>query len=292
MPSAIIVGPQSMLGSRLKERLVELDWNITTAGRSPQCDIHIDLERGALDRIHIDIQADVLFHCAGSFGDDSISGSLLNEKVNALGSHIVAELSQVAGCRKVLYAGSIFSSNESSSRERMNSYGASKARGEEILSWWAGRTGQNFTSVRLAQFYDERGSCVQHQPWFGRIVSYARKGLMLRLPPGENLRNFIHVRDAVDCLIAAVEKEVYGIVSITHPLSLSYKEIALQAYEVFGCGGAVQTAPEKKAFQDIYIPDGDEAWRRLKLTPRSMRDGLFGIKNAGYAEKFEVFDVS
>ncbi len=290
MPSALLVGPGSMLGGRLKERLILLGWDVTTAGRSLECNIFMDLEHLTLDQ-DFDVEADVLFHCAGAFGNDSPQGCWLNEKVNSLGSHQVAALARMAGCKQIVYAGTVFSIYENEPRA-LNSYGASKARAEDILSWWSHRNGQIFTSLRFAQLYDERGACVRHQPWFGRIISYARRGLMLRLPPGDTARNFIHVRDAVESMIFAAIRGVDGIMAITHPVAVSYGDIAKQAYEVFGCGGEIVIAPEKEPFREFFFPEVDVRVMPLSSNFLSMSEGLITVRDGGYADQFEVFDVS
>lgn len=289
MPRALVVGPGSMLGKRLSERLRAAGWQVIGAGRSGDCDIPLELGGDALRADFPDVEADVLFHCAAAFGDDSPQGAWLNERVNVLGAHQVLALARAAGCRQLIYAGSVFSCE--SKPAAMSSYGVSKARAEEVLAWGAARSKQSFVSLRLAQLYDERGECVRHQPWFGRIVSYARSGRVLRLPPGEAPRNFVHVQDAVALMIRAGEAGLSGVLPVCHPQSVSYLDIARQAYEVFGAGGGVEIAWEKTPFRPAYFPPVAPEVMALGLGFTSMAEGLRGIRDGGYAARFEVFDV-
>lgn len=287
MPSALVVGPRSMLGNRLSERLRELGWRVIGVGRSADCEVRLDLGD---DRLRLDypgISADVLFHCAAAFGDDSPQGAWLNERVNVLGCHQILALAQAAGCERVVYVGSV-SSAHTGDLSSLSAYGASKARAEEVLAWGLARHGKRFVSLRFAQLYDERGECVLHQRWFGRIVSYARQGLVLRLPPGEAPRNFVHIRDAVEAMIASAEGRANGVLNVCHPQSDSYLNIASQAYEVFGRGGAVVVAEEKVPFHEACFPPASPI---LELRFTSMAEGLRGIRDGNHAQCFEVFDV-
>ncbi|WP_342243476.1 NAD-dependent epimerase/dehydratase family protein [Pseudomonas sp. OTU5201] len=286
MPRALVVGPNSMLGSRLSERLRELGWDVVGVGRRAECDVHLDLGSAELYLDYPVLKADVLFHCASAFGDDSPEGAWLNERVNVLGSHQVLALARAAGCRQVIYAGSVSSTAQAPD---LGSYGASKARAEQILAWGLEREGLGFASLRLAQLYDERGECVNHQRWFGRIVSYARTGRTLRLPPGEALRNFVHVRDAVAALVLAADQELRGVTHLCHPEGHSYLSIARQAFEVFGSGGDVVIAPEKVPFRHTFFPVLSPEFSSLRFT--SLLEGLRGIRDGGHAQRFEVFDV-
>jgi nucleoside-diphosphate-sugar epimerase len=291
MPCALIVGPRSMLGGRLAECLRELGWQVIGVGRSADCEVPLDLAADTLRLDYPGLQADVLFHCAAAFGDDSPEGSWLNERVNALGSLHVLALARAAACKQIIYAGSV-SSAPAGDRARLGSYGASKARGEEVLAWGAALGEQQFVSLRFAQLYDERGECIQHQRWFARIVSYARAGLNLRLPPGEVPRNFIHVRDAVAAMVAAAETGWQGVLNVCHPHNDSYLSIAQQTFEVFGQGGEVLIAEEKPPFHNVYFPAVSPELEQLVLQFTGMREGLCEIRDRGHALNFEVFDVA
>lgn len=291
MRRALVVGPSSMLGSRLGEHLRERGWQVIGVGRSGNCEIPLELGSDALCSDFSGVEADVLFHCAAAFGDDSPQGAWLNDRVNVLGAHQVLALARAAGCRQVVYAGSTSSARRKSTAFA-SSYGASKARAEGVLAWGLAQSGQAFVSLRFAQLYDERGECVRHQRWFGRIVSHARSGRDLRLPPGDALRNFVHVRDAVAAMLAASEARVEGVLHVCHPHSESYLNIARHAYEVFDEGGEVQIAKEKMPFAEAYFPPASPEMAALALAFTSMADGLRGIRDGGHAARFEVFDVA
>lgn len=291
MPAALVVGPQSMLGSRLIEQLRVDRWQVFTAGRSQGCNVAIDLGSGPWDGAPLPFKADALFHCASAFGDDGAEGRWLNERVNALGAHQVVDLARAARCTHVIYAGSVSSCWANSPLE-LTSYGASKARAEEILHAGLHSRQIGFASIRFSQLYDERGDCVRHQLWFGRIVAYAHSGSVLRMPGGESLRNLLHVKDAVRVVIAAAEKRLRGIVVASHPCAQSYRATADCANRVFGNGGHVEIAAEKQPFRSVLIPAPSPAVQDLSVLPFiDLREGLEMIRDGGHAHRFGPMDV-
>lgn len=291
MPHALVVGPTSMLGRRLSEQLRAQGWQVTGVGRVQSCDVFLELGDENLRSEFPGVEADVLFHCASAFGDDSPQGAWLNDRVNVLGAHQVLALARAAGCRQVVYAGSTSSARRDGAAFS-SSYGASKARAEGVLAWGLAQAGRGFVSLRFAQLYDERGECVRHQRWFGRIVSHARSGRVLRLPPGDAARNFVHVHDAAAAMLAACRVRAEGVLHVCHPQSDSYLDIARQAYEVFGQGGEILIAQEKAAFWPAYFPPASAEVADLGVSFRSMEQGLRDIREGDHAACFEVFDVA
>jgi len=290
--SALIIGSSSMLGQRLHEYLDKTGFKVFSCGRSDDDDIHYDLKDLALPHIPVGMKADIIFHCAATFSDDSLAGCLDNEKTNALSSYIINELATAIGCKHLIYAGTISScySHHSSS---MTSYGASKLRGEDILEWSLSRNKIAFTSLRFPQLYDEYGICCKHQLWLGRIIAYAFAGKNLRMPGGNAKRNFLHVDDAIQLMCAAMEKTTTGRLATTHFESITYERIAQQAYDIFDNKGAHELAPEKQPFREIFIPESSETYKLLNYWPKIlMNDGIKMIKLAGSAQKFGPMDVT
>ncbi|MCP4673158.1 MAG: NAD(P)-dependent oxidoreductase [Desulfobacula sp.] len=286
----MVFGPESMLGSRLVESLRKRGYQVFTCGRSTNFDVFLDLETGLNQNTFNNIDIDCFFHCAASFGDDSWEGSVKNERINALGSFHVAKLAVALKCRHLIYSGSIFS--YLLNNFPINSYGASKLRGEDILEWCLIRNNIKFTSLRFTQLYDEYGKCCLHQKWFGRIVAYAYNGKILRLPPGDARRNFLYIKDAVELMIIIAEKTITGRHPVTHPCSFTNKEIADYAYSVFNNGGSVEIAEEKKQFKEFYIPDSTKFYNNISWYPRfDIKKGLSIIRDIDTGGFFGPKDV-
>lgn len=256
-----------MLGQQLALALGRDGCRVFSCGRGSKDDVRLDLEIADSLAVPGDVKAEVLFHCAAAFGGDDWQGAWVNEKVNALGCHQVAKLAHAVGCKHVVYAGTIFSISEGGVPESMSSYGASKLRGEEILRWRLGRMGIRFTSLRFSQLYDSRGLSCRNQPWLRRIFAYANAGEDMRMPEYSAKRNFLHVVDAAELMLAFVRKGLWGVYPAAHPVSYTYEEVARIAYARFGNGGRVVLAREKQAFRNIPIPDSGSTFMACGVSP-------------------------
>jgi len=281
-----------MLGSRLSKLLQKKGHKVITCGRDISSDIQLDLRSGFTRGIPSGIKADAVYHCAAAFGDDSPEGSRFNDLVNAHSCYWIIEMCMAIDCRHLVYAGST-SSYVDPETYYISSYGFSKARAEDILHWGLSRVGIGFASLRFSQLYDENGECCRHQQWFGRIIAYASSGKLLRMPRSNGTRNFIHVDDAALMMQAALENRVIGCLGLSHPESLTYKDIAAKAFEIFASKGNFIEVPGKTPFRKVYFPDSMESFAKLNCWPSiNMNDGINMIKRAGTANKYGPMDVS
>lgn len=291
MKSAIVVGASSMLGRELARQLIKEGIEVITAGRRPDSDIWVDLGADQLPEFGRPYTADVLFHCASAFGGDSPEGLRENFRVNVGGCLQILEMAREAGVNKIVYAGSGFS-DPMFNADPMGVYGFSKAEVERILYWSMTRTGGIFTSLRLTQLWDTEGLCCTHQPWFGRIVAYASRGLTLKMPSSEGGRNFIHVSDAARLLIRAAQNDLMGVHAVAYPADIDLADMACLAYGVFGKGGGVVIDASKTPFRKVAFPREDRIFMRLGYQPKiSLQKGLEMIRDAGTAERFGPMDV-
>ena len=292
MNSAIVIGAGSMLGTSLTSRLSADGVRVITAGRSPDADIQLDLATGFFSPVPPDTRADVIFHCAASFADDSQEGIRENYRVNAAGCLWVLELAELAGCKTIIYAGSIFSS-ATLDHGNYTSYGFSKAQAENLLTWGMDRANGQFCSLRFSQIYDTDGACIHHQPLLGRIIPYAARGLDLNMPASSGLRNFLHLDDAVALMLAAVASRAVGILDIVHPESLEYGEIARKSYAIFSKGGEISIDPGKTPFRPLNFPDGADAFRLLGRKPEiPIDEGIRRIRDQETWSAFGPLDVA
>jgi len=281
-----------MLGSALTSGLSANGVSVITAGRSPEADIQLDLAKGFLSPVPEDTRADAIFHCAAGFANDTLKGLRENFQVNASGCLWVLELAELAGCKTVIYAGSI-SSSETLDPGNYTSYGFSKAQAENLLAWGMDKVDGRFCSLRFSQIYDTAGVCIRHQPWLGRIIAYAARGLDLNMPASDGLRNFLHLDDAAGLMLAAVESTAAGILDIVHPESLTLEEIARKTYAIFDKGGRISIDPGKTPFRPLNFPDGADAFRLLGRKPEiPIDEGIRRIRDQETWSAFGPLDVA
>jgi nucleoside-diphosphate-sugar epimerase len=280
-----------MLGSELARQLRKKGSSVITVGRSAHNDIVFDLT-GAFDPDSCKgLQADILIHCASSFGGDDPAGTRMNFSTNTLGCLNVLSLMQAMSCKNCCYAGTV-TSNNNFDPGRMNSYGLSKAQGEDILEWGMSRVGGRFCSLRLTGIYDTEGKSCKNQPWYGRIVAYASRGMDLRIPDSEGGRNYLHVLDAAGLMIRALETELSGCWHMCHNEQMDHTAIAKLAYAEFNCGGEVLLDKNKHPFRRVNYPSSTDLFERLGVTPAiSIAKGLEIIHRAETAPNFGPMDV-
>jgi nucleoside-diphosphate-sugar epimerase len=291
MKSAIVVGASSMLGREITRQLINEGINVITAGRRSDNDIWVDLACDQLPKFSLPYKAEVLFHCASAFGGDSPEGLRENFRVNLGGCLQTLEIAREASANKIVYAGSAFS-DPMFNFDPMGVYGFSKAEAERILEWGMYRIGGTFSSLRLPQLWDTEGLCCNHQPWFGRIVAYASRGLTLKMPSSGGGRNFMHISDAARLLIRAAWQDITGVHAVVYPTDIELAELARLAFGVFGRGGEVVIDPNKSPFRKVAFPREDGVFEQLGHQPEiSLEKGLEMIRDAGTSERFGPMDV-
>lgn len=291
MKAVIVLGVTSMLGREVTRQLLNEGVEVIGAGRQPDSDIRVDLGSDHAPVFHKPYKADVLIHCASAFGCDSPEGLRENFRVNVGGCLQTLEIAREAGVKKIVYAGTV-SSDPSFNLDPMGGYGFSKAEAERILDWGITRAGGSFCSLSLTQLWDTEGLCCAHQPWFGRIVAYASRGLNLKMPTSNGGRNFMHVSDAACLLIRAAQTDLTGIHAVVHPMDVDLVELARAAYQVFGKGGSVVIDSNKAPFRKVAFPKEDGVFARLGFQPAlKPLQGLERIRDAGTADQFGPMDV-
>ena len=292
MKSVVVLGATSMLGKEIVRQLSAKGIEIIRAGRYPDNDIVVDLGSADAPTFRTLQPADVLIHCASAFGGDNPDGVRENLNVNVAGCAQVLDMVQHTGVRKIVYAGSLSSDPLIEPGIPVGAYGFSKGEAERILEWGMAKIGGNFCSLRLTQLWDTEGACCAHQPWFGRIIAYASRGLVLNMPAAEGPRNFMHVSDAAQLLIRAADTSFSGIHPVSFPIDTDLLDFARQANTVFGRGGMIEIDAAKKPFRKMHYPKDETVFDLLGYRPKiSLEDGLTLISNAGTAGAFGPLDV-
>ena len=170
MMTILITGSKGQLGMELRKLLDEKGMNYTTTD-SGEMDI---TNQAAVDAFFQKVNPTLVFHCAAYTAVDKAEdeGKDLNEKVNAIGTKIVAEAAEANGAVMVYISTDyVFDGNNSKEYTEIdqanpqNEYGRMKYEGEQWVqnicskyyiirtSWVFGEFGNNFvyTMLRLAK---------------------------------------------------------------------------------------------------------------------------------------------
>lgn len=288
MKNFAVLGPKSMIGERIIHQLQDMqNVSVITIGRDSDCDIIIDLENNSFYTKKEIPKIDVIFHCISTFENNSVEGMKKNIQINTISSLTIIDLLEVYNINYLIYAGTIFSSENV-----LSSYGLSKFLAENIFSHYCQIKNKKFLSLRFSQINDFVGKCIKHQPWFGRIIRYTSKGFNLNMPEEKSLNNFLHINDVISILIKSYEKDLQGTYDVIHPFSCSYHEIARMAYKIFNQGGEVEIDKNKKPFHYINFKYDDTIYQHLGFYPKwKISDTIQNIKDINSSELFGPLDV-
>jgi len=257
----LIVGSRSMVGKRLQRRLGP-SFSVKTAGRGNTADLTFDLAAPFVPPADAGT-FDVVIHCAGAFGANTLDEAVRNETINAVGSLRVAELAHAVGCHHLISVNSISIYNHPEN-QYFGSYGLSKKHGHENLLWGCEQLGIGYTSLLVSQIYDEYGEARRHQPLLYHIVDCARSGaevvLFGRVSPR---RNFIFIEDVAAVVQGVIEQSVLGTFAVLASESPTLVEVAETAFRVFGTLPRIKRLTDKPDPQTIHLPDDRRIYDRL-----------------------------
>lgn len=291
MNSVIVIGSTSMLGREVIKQLTAKGISVIKAGRDHNNDIAVELGSGRAPEFVRPCKADVVIFCASSFCNDSYEGVIENLRVNLSGCIEALQIYRQSSALRMIYAGTV-SSNPDFEQHAIGAYGFSKAEAERVLQWSLEQIGGQFCSLRFSQLWDTEGFCCKHQQWFGRIIAYASRGLVLKMPPSHGNRNFLHVSDAAQLLVRAAESDLEGIHAASYPEDIDLYHVAREAYKIFSNGGDVVIDNSKLPFRAVNFPKEKEIYDYLNFYPEiSLPYGIQMIRDAGTADNFGPMDV-
>jgi nucleoside-diphosphate-sugar epimerase len=123
---------------------------------------------------------------------------------------------------------------ETSPLEPADSYGATKAAGGILLRTLARELGMPMWYLRLASMY---GPGDNPQKFLSAAIRAARAQEIFPMTPGEQVREWLRVDDAVEAILAAAMQdppEMVSVVNIGTGIGLSFKEIATRVFQSYG----------------------------------------------------------
>lgn len=152
-------------------------------------------EPAALGRLVADAEAVVHLAALGVQGRDRDPAAM--EAANVAGTLRLAEAMAAAGVRRLVATGSVLELGPG------DPYWMSKARSREALAGAAARLGLHGWYLRLASLY---GPGDDPQKLLPAAIAAARAGQPFEMTPGGQVREWLHVDDAVAALLSACER--------------------------------------------------------------------------------------
>lgn len=296
---ALVTGGAGFIGSHLADRLVAQGYrvivldNLTKGARGNVEHLlgcgRFELEVGdlrdeaVLQRVADRGPFDVIYHLAAMhYIPECIAQPVQTLAVNVVGTQ--ALLSAVPGRRVVLAStGDVYAPKESPHREidpqePFNVYGLSKSFGERVLEAQSRvlRT-TTFVVARLFNVYGPRETNPHVIP---RIVEEIRKGSSIRLGSVSPRRDYTHVSDTVEALLAlgGLESSTpFDVFNVGTGLTSSVEEVVKLFGEILGKACQIELDPERTRSVDRPHLQADTAkiHRATRWQARySLREGL------------------
>jgi UDP-glucose 4-epimerase len=261
---ALVTGGCGFIGANLVPRLVELGVEVRvlddlTAARADVVPEGADVVCGdvrdhqALARAVRGTDAVVHLAAAGNVAE-SVADPEANFDVNARGTLLTLQAAVQAKAGRFVFAstgGALMGDaappvDESSVPRPISPYGASKLCGEGYCHAFRGSYGLSTIALRFANVYGPRSS---HKR--GAVTTFLKRALrgepLVVYGDGSATRDFIHVDDLCDGILAALERrDVTGVVHLASEHETSIDELAALVLRVTGADVPVEHVERRR----------------------------------------------
>ncbi|MFG1350019.1 NAD-dependent epimerase/dehydratase family protein [Xanthobacter autotrophicus] len=284
--TSLIVGASGLIGRRLSERLARGGGGvIATARRMTGLYSHPRVRWKAIDLATFDgwdkvfEEVDTVYHLAWSTipasADPDPARDILE---NVVGTVRMLEAARRASGLRIVFAssgGSVYGApeclpvSEAHPTRPVSAYGISKLMVEHYLEKYRALYGLDGVALRISNCY---GARQQAQKGLGAVTLFARAGLRrepLKLfGTGDVVRDYIHVDDVVDAMIAAGERRnVTGPINIGSGVGYSVREVIARLEAALDHRFDVHQAPPRMFDVSASVLDVTRAQDRLGWTP-------------------------
>ena len=227
----LVTGGTGFIGSNLANRLAATN-DVTVVddgslGTERNVESGITCLEADVVEAALPTDVDVVFHLAArsSYGmheEDPMEGA----RVNVEGFVNTVEQARKRGCDTVVYAStsSIYGSRTEPCPEDMpvtvnTGYEASKLSRERYAEYFSNHYGLSLAGMRFFSVYQGYGGAEGHKDQYANVISqFADDVANGRRPKlygdGTQTRDFTHVTDVVDALVAAAEHELNGVYNV------------------------------------------------------------------------------
>lgn len=238
----LVTGASGFVGRHLARALSERGFHVTGLDRAPapessvrvfeqylQCDL-LDLPEQARER-----EFDSLVHLAGLLPGSASPRDLYGVNVGA--TSVLLDRFATPRCQLVFSStGLVYGAQPGPLREDMacltaDAYGRSKLAAEAVVGAWQRATGAVLTVLRPSVIY---GADAPPFMLLRSIFTALRDRVPLAMTAGEQLRDFLHVDDAVEAVTTVLERRLGGTYNLASGESRSVRAIAERCAAIAG----------------------------------------------------------
>jgi UDP-glucose 4-epimerase len=304
---ALVTGGAGFIGSHLVDRLLArgdeahvLDnlatgsrENLNAAAHLHEGDIRTDAA-AAFD----DARPDIVFHLAAQADvGTSVERPEFDADVNVVGTVRVLEAARRHGARVVFTStgGAMYGecqrpAREDDAPEPLAPYGVSKLAGEEYLATWNRLHGAANVALRLANVYGPRQLPKLEGGVVAIFMSRLARGEAAQIfGDGEQTRDFVHVGDVVNALLAAAERaNGGGVFNVGTGVATSVNELWARCRDVAGSDADAEHEPPRPGDLRRSVLDPGRAaaelqWRPERDLDRGLRETWAWASGSGIA---------
>jgi UDP-glucose 4-epimerase len=289
---ALVTGGAGFIGSHVVDALLARGDEVTvvdnlatgSAANVPDGAGLVELDiRDDLDGVFAAARPEFVFHLAAQADvGTSVERPLFDAEVNVLGTLRVLEAARSQGAQVIFSStgGAIYGECTQPAREGddldpLSPYGTSKLAGERYLATWNRLHGAGHVTLRFANVYGPR----QLPKLEGGVVAIfmdrlrAGQGATI-FGDGEQTRDFIHVSDVVEAMLAAAGHDG-GTFNVGTGRETSVNELFAACRSVAGVEAEAEYAPARPGDLLRSVLDVSHTERELGWRPhRELLDGL------------------
>ena len=258
---ALVTGGAGFIGSHLVDRLITEGWKVKvidnlSSGYRENVNKKAELIIGDLKDPKIALKAvedvDVVFHFAAN---PEVRVSTTNPKIhfenNIVVTFNILEAMRIKDVKEIIFASSssiygepeVIPVSEDAPMRPVSVYGASKAACENLIHAYTKLYGFKAIILRYANVVDPR---LRHGVIYDFILKLKKNPSKLEiLGDGTQLRSFIHIEDAIEATMIALEKshEPFSVYNIASEDWITIKEVADIVCETMGLKPLYQYKP-------------------------------------------------
>ena len=300
----IVLGGGGFIGRNLCLRLAQEGAEVTAYGRSRSPDDALDprirwLYGDLGDRVAlaaaIDRQ-DVVFHLiSGSVPESSNRDPAAELAQGPIATLYLLEICKASMIKKIIFAssgGTVYGKidrspvAENASTNPISAYGISKLIIEKYLFLYSYLHGLDYQILRIANPYGQFQTGSKGQGLVGTLIFRALKGLSIEIwGTGDVTRDFIHVDDVVEALLASVHYSgPEKVLNVGSGFGLSVRQIVSDieaglGYPIERLHKAARSADVPVSVLDISLIQAETDWRPLIPWPEGLKRTIAWMKS-------------
>jgi UDP-glucose 4-epimerase len=231
---AIVFGGSGFLGSHVADELSERGYDVVIYDKNEYPYIREDQEMivgDILDREKVKTcvkGCDYVYSFAGIAGiDDARRNPVQTVETNILGTTNIAQACSQHYIKRFIFASTVYVYSDLAPF-----YRSSKQACELLIEDYQKTYGLNYTILRYGSLYGERAN---HFNYIYKVVQQAvEEGKIVRKGDGEEIRDYVHVKDAARCSVDILYKEFENrYVLFTGTQSIKMKDLLNMIREMF-----------------------------------------------------------